>query len=56
MTPAGTATGATEARTRATFATGMKIGYRDRSDAGSQGRVDDDLNKVFDFGRNDLGI
>ena len=56
MTPAGTATGTTEARTRATITAGMKVCYRDRADAGSQRRVDDDLDKVFDFGRDDLGV
>ena len=56
MTLAATTTGATGARTSATFTTRMKVGYRDRTNAGSQGSVDDDLDKVFDFGRNDLGI
>ena len=37
-------------------AAGMKVGYRDCTGACSQGRVDDDFNEVFDFGRDDLGV
>ena len=56
MTPATTTTGAPGTRTSATFTTRMKVGYRDRTNAGSLGSVDDDLDKVFDFGRDDLGV
>ncbi len=56
MTPTVATAGAVVACARAAAAAEIVVGDCDCSNAGSQGRVDDDFDKVFDFGRNDLGI